>query len=951
MARAFDLQEPIGRDQELAETDGLLLDVAGSADSPNRHARALLLGGDAGIGKTTLVHAVGSRASAVGLGFGVGHCLDLATGPPFGPVLEALRALVRSGDAGRSDKPASAAWLADADPGAARSLEELLAATESLAEAAPFVLVLEDVHWADTSVRSWAIALVRTCRAPLLLGLTFRSEELGRDHPLRPVLVDLARTPGTLRLELHGLGAGPVTELARRRTGRYLERGVIESLLTRTDGNPLFVEELLEAEGSIPVLLHDLLVRHVDRLPIVPRRLAHLASAGGTVVDVDLLQDASELSPDVYTAALQALLDANVLVRRGDVFSFRHALLREAVDADLLPSQRAQLHAAYARALRPRVEAGDSAQRLQYGAGLALHAYAAHDLTLAFDASVWAGLAGKQYGAAAAADHFERALELWDRVPDPGGRSGLARTDLPTLAARVLYDDDPDRVHALLRQAVTLLRPGSDPLAACRVYTAIVSEYSQVSGVLSQDEALDKALNLAGNTPSRELAEALVAGCFHQAHKNVGPELGLAQRCLEVALSVGAGDVVPDARWAVFNALWRLGRCEEGLEVYRLALRDAEQADQTGAALNIAAEIAFYLLLLGRIDEGLALARRTRASAEQAGLPRFVAFAAEQEAEWLIRDGQLAAAEKLFKEACLPGGSAFRQDWLRAWLMLAHGEGAAALALEREAAAAHLEDRLTLDHTPRLIEACEQVGDLVGMLSTTTKMVLELAVNDSPLVQAQLASYGLRALILAGGARLPASAELVQASHAALASARAQESSQWEASWYGMHLSFAVAHNATLDERPAVEEWRRASDLALRHGRYTALRPRLELARALLDHGPRAEGKELLIATWHDARTIGAGWIERQAALVARRLRVALPLHSGGPGPLNRLTPREREVLELVATGATDRAIAAALFISEKTASAHVGRVLTKLGVANRGQAAAVARSANQPST
>lgn len=948
MARAFDLQEPIGRDEELAEADGLLRSVMGNA-TPDGHASALLLGGDAGMGKTTFVHAVGSRASALGLGFGVGHCLDLATGPPFGPVVEALRTLVRSGGPHR-DVPASVAWLADAIPGTARSLEELLAAAEALAEAAPFVLVLEDVHWADKSVRSWAIALVRTCRAPLILGLTFRTEELGREHPLRPVLVELARTPGTLRLELHGLSAGPIAELVRRRTGQNLTRRSIPSLLTRSGGNPLFVEELLDEEDGIPVLLHDLLLRHVDRLPAVPRRLAQLASAGGTIVDLDLLQDASELSPDEYAAALQALLDANVLVRRGDVFSFRHALLREAVSADLLPSQRAQLHAAYARALTARVEAGAAAQRWQYGAALALHAYAAHDLPLAFDASVWAGLAGKQFGAGAAADHFERALELWDQVPDAGGRSGLARTDLPVLAARVLYSDDPERVHALLRQAVELLPAGGDPLAACRVYTAIVSEYSQISGALPQAEALDKALALAGTTPSWELAEALVAGAFHQHHMNaVGPQLDFAERALEVALSTGAADVVPEARWGVFNALWQLGRCDESLAVFRTAVRDAEQADQTGAALDLASELAFYLLLLGRIDEGLTLARRTRSAAEQAGLPRYVAFAAEQEVEWLVRDGQLAAAEQLFREACLPGGSAFRQDWLRVWLMLARGEGAAALKVEQAAAAVHPDHRLTLDHTPRLIEAYEQVDDVDGVLWTTERLVLELAATDSPLLQAGLAAYGFRAQVLAARTGAEPSDALTRTASAALDFAQSRLSTQWARSWYGMQLCSAVAYKAQLEGGHGVEEWRSASELAARHGRYTALRPRLELARALLEHGAREEGKELLVTIWHEARGISAGWIEQQAAQAARRFRVTLPLDGGGPGPLNRLTPREREVLDLVATGATDRAIASALFITEKTASAHVGRVLTKLGVPNRGQAAALARSSRDP--
>src|SRR4051812_36967562 len=135
MARAFDLQEPVGRDEELALADGLLRATVADAASPEAHARALLVGGDAGIGKTTLVHAVGSRASALGLGFTVGHCLDLATGLPFGPVVEALRVLVRESTYPTS-LPGPAAWLASATaPADAGSLDRLLAAAESLAQA------------------------------------------------------------------------------------------------------------------------------------------------------------------------------------------------------------------------------------------------------------------------------------------------------------------------------------------------------------------------------------------------------------------------------------------------------------------------------------------------------------------------------------------------------------------------------------------------------------------------------------------------------------------------------------------------------------------------------------------------------------------------------------------------------------------------------------------------
>ena len=386
--------------------------------------------------------------------------------------------------------------------------------------------------------------------------------------------------------------------------------------MRRSEGNPLFVEELIDAEGDgVPLLMHDLLLRHVGRLDATSTRLARLASVGGSIIDTDVLQDASGLPDDQFTLALRAILDANVIIRRADRFSFRHALLREAIHDDLLPGERVELHAALARALRSRVEAGSTAERWRYGAALALHAYAARDVPLAFDASVWAGLAGKQYGAAAAADHFERALELWDRVPDAAERSQLAKTDLPRLAARVLANEGVRaRVHALLRQAVELLPVDGDPLAASRVYTEVGGEWIQVPGVLDQDVALERAISLAGPAPSRELAEALSAAAFHESRMGqFGLAVSHALRALDVCAVLGADDLVPEARWELSGALWDLGRCDEAIQVLRTAVGEAEQSDQLGVALEAAAELAAtHFSGREQTEDALLLARRTQ---------------------------------------------------------------------------------------------------------------------------------------------------------------------------------------------------------------------------------------------------------------------------------------------------------------------------------------------------
>ncbi|WP_255324769.1 LuxR family transcriptional regulator [Terracoccus sp. 273MFTsu3.1] len=954
MLGAFEGDAPVGRREELGMSEELLRATLNEPVSGGQSVGVLVVGGDAGIGKTTFMQAMASRAGAYGMGFTMGHCLDIALGLPFGPVLEALRAYVRHLPE-RAALPPPAAWLATPGTHAeGASLQRLLAATEALADAGPLMLVLEDVHWADQSVRDWALAMVRTCRGRVLLGLTVRTEEVHRDHPLSPVLLELGNSPRALRLELHGLDDDSVAELARRRTGRDLQRVTVEALARRSEGNPLYVTELLDAEEGIPATLNALLLRRTDRLPDDAKHLCRLASVAGDIVDVELLEDASELEPDRFASALREVIDGNIFVRRADMFSFRHALLREAIHDDLLPRARVDLHASFARALRVRLEGGSSTERWEYGAALAHHAYAAHELDLAFEASVSAGLAGTQYGAAAAADYFERALELWDRVPEAARRCFLAKTDLPVLAAGALANEGVrDRVHGLLRRAVELLPTDGDPLAASRVYTAVGQEWADVPGVLDRAEALDRAIAFAGTAPSRELAEALIAGSFHTfLCSKFGAALSLAERAHEVAREAGATDLIPEATWERSGAMWCLGRCDEAIEANEIALRAAQHADQTGTALEIAGELSYNLLCRGRIAEGLQLARRTRTEAQQAGLPRLVAFAAEQEVEWLIQNGQFTEASDLYESACLPGIPAYRRTWIPVMVLLARGDSAAALTLERRWLESHESPtKPNLAHTPRLIQAYEQAGDIRQLLSVTESLLGEVSATDSPIELAQAARLGFTAQARAADAGHDASAYLLRLSETAFAYAHDHLTPQWADTCYHADLAIAAAHRARLAGRPAIGEWHQALYLAEQFGRHTALGPHLELARALLTGGHRDDGKEQLVRLWHTAHAIGAGWLEQQAALSARKHRVPLPLARSDAGPLDRLTPREQEVLEVLATGATDRAIAAALFITEKTASAHVGRILTKLGVTNRGQAAAIARTTHAKAT
>jgi DNA-binding CsgD family transcriptional regulator len=175
--------------------------------------------------------------------------------------------------------------------------------------------------------------------------------------------------------------------------------------------------------------------------------------------------------------------------------------------------------------------------------------------------------------------------------------------------------------------------------------------------------------------------------------------------------------------------------------------------------------------------------------------------------------------------------------------------------------------------------------------------------------------------------------------------ARAGEAATDQAltTWPGNHVLLARARRADLVGEPSVELWRTAYDACARVGAGHALQARLGLAGGLLTAGDRDEARTVLPELWADARAMGALGVAEEAARLARRHRI--PLADGqAPNRLDVLTAREREVLDVLVTGATNRAIAERLFISEKTVSVHVTNLLAKLGVSNRGEAAALAR-------
>ena len=255
----------------------------------------------------------------------------------FAPVVEAVRSLL-AGIEDLGSRPSARRMLTLLDPEVPRSreafhvLDDLTAAVLEAAAAGPVLLLLEDMHWADRSTQDFAAALSRTARGRLLLVLTFRSDELHRRHPFRKTLTEVSRTPGSRRIDLGGLSRADIAGIVAARTDGPPDPSMVDAVLARSEGNPLYAEELLAADQGantegVPEHLSDLLLARIDALDEGPRALLRLASVNGTRLDTETLAELAGLDQAQMEGYLREALDANVLRQAAGSLEFRHPVV------------------------------------------------------------------------------------------------------------------------------------------------------------------------------------------------------------------------------------------------------------------------------------------------------------------------------------------------------------------------------------------------------------------------------------------------------------------------------------------------------------------------------------------------------------------------------------------------------------------------------------------------
>ncbi|MEV0224700.1 AAA family ATPase [Streptomyces sp. NPDC050704] len=974
----------IGREDELARLTRIL------DRSRAGEARAVLVAGDAGVGKTRVLAEAAGHATEAGMTVVTGHCVDLGdVGLPYLPFTEILGVL--AGDerfaAALASHPVVDRLLGDGgDSGGAgdaggrlQLFEGMAGLLADLTATAPLLLVLEDLHWADQSSRdllrfllSRGILQRSAGGAPtqrLAVFASYRADDLHRRHPLRPLLAELVRLPAVERLDLRPMPDGEVASLVRALRAGPLPDATVRRIVERAEGNAFYAEELLAAiaetasgaASAVPSGLADLLLIRFEQLPATAQQVLRTAAVAGRRVEHELLRDAVELPEEELESALREAVGRQLLVPgEDDTYSFRHALIREAVYADLLPGERVRLHRAFAGVLAGRGRHAESA------AERAHHSRESHDLADALTASLEAAdHAARVRAPAEELRHLEAVLDLWSAVPAAARPDGFDTVTLTLRAsAAAAHAGETHRAVSLTRSALDRVGSDEDAELAARVRYTLAGNLMRIDSLTAAFAYSSEALAMMpADPPSRtwvwaaatHVMAANYVGEFETARQVARQALRAAEE-LEVldaqadllislvglegdsrrtprgrarlqearALARRAGNATIEMR-ALFNL--SIGSYESGaLDECLTWLSDGlERAGHAGLLsspypLEMRYLRSLVLYTLGHWDECV---RAAEADAEQ--LPTTGGYAIGPAISVALARGDLSAAEQA--RALLDGP----YDWMATLVASVLLTDAAVLRRDPEAA----------------VEECRTaLAALVLDNGTTPDVAVRLAaVTLGAVADAAVESRrtgdeeGVRRWTETG-------TELVEL--ARLTATKGEDGSQQGPeglAWLARAEAEWARAGAGPDAVPDVEAWEKAF-AAFGYGDvYEQARCQLRLAEALLAADRRTEAAEHARAARDTAVRLGAVPLREGVERLIRRGRLAetSPAASPAGNGIPVLTARENDVLRLLALGRTNRQIGEELFISGKTASVHVSNILAKLGAAGRTEAVAIA--------
>ncbi|WP_307802311.1 helix-turn-helix transcriptional regulator [Cellulomonas fengjieae] len=928
---------------------------------------AVLIGADAGVGKSRLLRHVAEQAKAAGARVVLSHCVDLGEiGLPYLPFAEALSQLQAldpvAVDAVVANRPALARLLPGpaGQGGAPDDHSNRLQLFEGLVEVLgavgrpghPLLLILEDLHWADASSRDVLRFLVSRLRDQhLLVVASYRTDDLHRRHPWRPVATELSRHARVERLDLSPFTDDEVREFTTALHGSPLPESTLRRVIDRSEGNAYFAEELLEAgtgADELPWSLADILRARLEVLDPTVQRLARIASAAGRRVSEPLLRaavaadgDPQLAAPGGVDAALREAVAHHVLVGEAGLIAFRHALLAEAVYTDLLPGEQAALHRAYLRVLRDDPSLGPSSQ-------LASHALQAPDLPTALQASLEAADQAREVLAPAEElRHLEVVLRLWAAVPEVAGSLGSDHVDvLVAAAAAASRAGQVDRAVQLARAAVE--ETASDVPRQAQLRTVLARYLLGVEDVHDALEQSSRALADLPDSPTPARAWALATYARSALNADLDDEAeASATLAVELARSAGAADaesdalttlavlVVDDEERAAGLLTTALSRAREARDyatelrtMYNLASNRYYAGDLT-AARQVTADGVERARSLGMTWSvyGVELRMFTQLIGYVSGdlTPAAIGGVPEELADTLIAMNLYAAAAR-GDDDVVERGNALEPSWSRDGLIALVAGGC---TIDAHTWRGELDEAITL--ALRLLEHLWRAWSDYFLGGIWLVALAMSALADAAAQERLLGRDVSERLAL--GERLLERARTTAERGRPRGGRLGPEGRAW--------LARAHAEHSRLTGVNDVELWR-ATVAEFDYGyRYEIARSRFRLAEALLEAGDREAARDEARLALGDADAMGAVPLATALRGLARRGRLDLPgVRVGG---VDVLTPREAEVLALVAQGLSNRQIGEKLFISGKTVSVHISNLLAKLGVSGRAEAVSVA--------
>ena len=677
----------IGRDRERSELLRLLDGALAG------HGAIVLIGGEAGSGKTHLTQAILAEAERRGCLALIGHCSEMEGAPPFVPFIEMLEYSARV-----APYESFRYAIGDAAPEVAKLMPELRRMypdipppielppeqqrrflfnacrdfVERSARVAPMVAVFEDLHWADEPTLLLLQHLARIVSvSPILMIGTYRDTELNVAQPLAGMLENLVRQKVGTRLSLRQLTTAEVAAMLAALAGQDPPPSLVRTVFEETEGNPYFVEEVFRylaeenklfdekgawraglrpAEWRVPENVRLVIGRRLERLGRASRRVLTMAAVIGRSFSLPWLEslagDPKDAALEVIEAAERAHLVATEPTGPEPRFRFVHELVRQTLVEALSRPRRQRLHAQVAETIE-RLYAGNLESQTS---PLAHHLFQAGSAADREKTVFWLTRAASQ---ACASTAYEDALVFLDNALSltEGERSARV-AELHADRASVLRSlGRPVEALGAYELALELFAASGDAGRFADTSIPLVLVYNWSVRLAEGRAVAARALDLLGPEPSPRrvvllCVRALCAACYRETDT----ALALLDEIQQIAEPLPEGSLAGRIWQLRTHTEWHASRIALAAEAGREAARILNAAGDIWGEVDVNGIRACSLALAGRLEEGDAVARQTVPVAERVGHWGSIWMCRSIFAEGCVARGDLVGAERVVRE-------------------------------------------------------------------------------------------------------------------------------------------------------------------------------------------------------------------------------------------------------------------------------------------------------------